>query len=227
MSKTKDYRYVQSKRGEREKQFNIHIREMIEMMKHEEVKTNLYVKAVKLSAHAFERMGTHFEISNLATATKITKEMLKNAVRIGSVLSYDGRINVLYAYHQTAFFLSPDLKTVVTVNKFAEVTYKPFLKVINQGVDRETILEMHFDLLREIEEREEKQMRLILSIEESVREATDQCATLLSLVKNGGRKKSIKELISEMNHQLKLEGRKLFELKIEKRHLCKSLVALY
>lgn len=226
MSKGKEYRYAKSK-GEYEKQVNIHIREMIEMMKNEEVKKNLYVKAVKLSSHAFERMEEHFEAPTLPTATKVAKDMLKHAVRIGTVLSYDGRINVLYAYRQTAFFLSPDLKTVVTVNRFQKVSYKPLLCKVREGLDREEILELHFNYLREIEKQEEEQMRLILSIEEKVREATASCATMLSLVKGGGRKKGIKQIITEMNAHLKAEGRKLFELKVEKRHLCKSIVALY
>ncbi|MCY9757678.1 hypothetical protein M5X00_25970 [Paenibacillus alvei] len=226
MSKDKAYRYTKSK-GEREKQVNIHIREMIEMIKYEEVKKNLYVKAIKLSTHAFGRMKQHFDIVDIAVATRTAKEMLRHAVRIGSVLSYDGRINVLYAYRQTAFFLSPDLKTVVTVNKFEEISYKPLLKKVHNGLEREKLLELHFDYLREIEKKEEEQARLILSIEQKVREATDQCTTMLRLVKCGGRKKDIKQLISEQNHHLKMEGRKLFDLKVEKRHLCKSLVALY
>lgn len=226
MSKDKAYRYAKSK-GEYEKQVNIHIREMIEMIKHEEVKKNLYVKGIKLSTHAFERMQQHFECADIAVATRTAKEMLKHAVRIGTVLAYDGRINVLYAYRQTAFFLSPDLKTVVTVNKFQEVSYKPLLKKVREGLDREAIIELHFDYLREIERKEEELMRLILSIEQKVREATEQCAMMLRVVRGGGRKKNIKQIISEQNHHLKMEGRKLFELKIEKRHLCKSLVALY
>ncbi|TVX85985.1 hypothetical protein [Paenibacillus agilis] len=226
MSKEKEYRYTKSK-GEFEKEFNMHIREMIEMMKNEEVKNNLYVKAVKLSTHAFKRMKQHFNSVDMVVATRTAKEMLKHAVRIGTVLSYDGRINVLYAYRQTAFFLSPDLKTVVTVNRFPEVTYKPLLKNVREGVEREAMLELHFDHLREMERKEEEQIRLILSIEEKVREATEQCAIMLRIVRGGGRKKNIKKLISEQNNHLKIEGRKLFELKIKKRHLCKSLVALY
>lgn len=226
MNKKRERRYTKPI-GEYEKQFNIHIREMIEMMKNEQVKTNLYVKAIKLSAHALARMEQHFEVSNLATATKMVKDMLRHAVRIGTVLSYDGRINVLYAYRQTAFFLSPDLKTVVTVNKFQKVSYKPLMKFAKEGIDRDVLLEMHSNLLREIEQKEEEQMRLILSIEQKVREANDQCTTMLKLIKGGGRKRNIKQLISEQNHQLKMEGRKLFELKIKKRHLCKSIVSLY
>ncbi|EJW13939.1 hypothetical protein M5X02_20285 [Paenibacillus alvei] len=226
MSKDKIYRYAKSK-GEYEKQVNIHIREMIEMIKYEEVKKNLYVKGIKLSTHAFKRMKQHFDLVDVAVATRKAKEMLRHAVRLGTVLSYDGRINVLYAYRQTAFFLSPDLKTVVTVNRFHEISYKPVLKKVHDGLDREELLELHISHLREIERKEEEQMRLILSIEQKVREATEQCATMLRLVRGGGRKKEIKHLISEQNHHLKMEGRKLFELKVEKRHLCKSLVSLY
>jgi hypothetical protein len=226
MSKVMDYRYAKSK-GEYEKQFNIHVREMIEMIKNEQVKDNLYVKAVKLSSHAFERMEQHFGVDNLATASKVAKDMLKHAVRIGTVLAFDGRINVLYAYRQTAFYLSPDLKTLVTVNMYPEVTYRQLLNKVSDCIDREALIELHFNYLRDIEQKEQAQMQLILSIDKKVREATEQCVTMLGLVKGGGRKQAIKQLISDQNNQLKIEGRKLFELKIEKRHLCKSLVALY
>lgn len=223
---SKGVRYAESK-GEYEKQINIHIREMIEMIKNEEVKANLYVKGVKLSSHALERMEQHFGVSNLATATKMAKDMLTHAVRIGTVLAYDGRINVLYAYRQTAFFLSPDLKTLVTVNKYEHVSYKPILKKVQSDIDTDEMIALHYQYLREIEEKERVQMNLILSIEQKVRDATDQCASMLRLVRGGGHKKEIKKLISDQNHQLKLAGRKLFELKVEKRHVSKSLVALY
>jgi hypothetical protein len=226
MIKTTEYRYTKSK-GEDEKSCNIHIREMIEMIKNEEVRENLYVKAVKLSTHAFLRMQEHFNAGSLATASKMAKDMLKHAVRIGTVLAYDGRINVLYAYRQTAFFLSPDLKTLVTVNKYNDVTYRPLLQHIYEGIDRETLIDLHFGYLREIELEEQAQMQRILTIEEKVRTATAQCASLLELVRGRGRKYNIKQLISDQNFQLKQEGRKLFELKTEKRHVCKSLVSLY
>jgi hypothetical protein len=191
------------------------------------MKESLYVKAVKLSSHAYERMQEHFGADSFTTATGIAKTMLKNAIRIGTVLAYDGRINVLYAYRQTAFFLSPDLKTLVTVNKFDAVTYKPLLSKIEGGHNREALIELHFNYLREFEQKEKEQMQMILSIEQKVRETTEQCVSMLGLIRGGHRKKNIKQLISDQNRQLKTEGRKLFELKIEKRHLCKSLVALY
>lgn len=221
----KEHRYAK-KTGRHEKKCNIHIREMVEMIKNEEIKSNLYVKGVKLSAHAFKRVKRHFNVRSLATATKMIRDMLKDAVCLGSVLSHKGRINVLYAYKQTAFFLSPDLKTLVTVNKFQEVTYRPFLKEVKRGVEPNTIYTMHLNLLREIETKEEEMIRFLLSIEEKCRDATDQCRTLLKVVRNGERKRDIKDLISDQNHQLKIESRKLFQLKVEKRRLCKSLVSL-
>lgn len=226
MSKVAEYRYAKSK-GENEKQVNIHIREMVEMIKNEEVKENLYAKNIKVSHHAYVRLKEHYDADNLAKATKVARDMLSHASRIGTVLSYDGRINVLYAYRQTAFFLSPDLKTLVTVNKYPVVTYRQLLHKVREGVDREYLLELHFNLLREFEAREQEQSKKILMIEQRVRETTAQCVSMLGLVRGGGRKSGIKRIISEYNHQLKFEGKKLFELKIEKRHLCKSLVALY
>lgn len=225
MCKTAEYRYVTPK-GENEKKQNIHIREMIEMLKNEKVRTKLNVNSVRLSRHAMLRMNEHFETTDIKSATVKAKEMLKNAVRIGTVLAYDGRINVLYAYRQTAFFLSPDLKTLVTVNRYPVVTYRQLLNKVKQGADRDKLIEMHSQLLQDMESKEREYMKKILAIEERVRETSEQVAGFISLMR-GKHKHGMKSIISELNLELKTEGRKLFELKIEKRHVCKSLVALY
>lgn len=227
MSEVAEYRYVK-RRFKDESQYNLHVKEMIEMIKNEQVKENLYVKGIKLSNHAFERMNQHFGVENLATATRIVKEMLSKATRIGSVLAYDGRINVLYAYQQTAFFLSPDLKTVVTVNKYDEVSYKPILNKVQGNIDKKLLIDLHLKHLEEVEAQEQEQIKKMLAIEAKVREANESYVTLLHIVRGGkGRKKNIKSLISEQNLQLKQEGWKLFNIKVKKRHIAKSLVALY
>lgn len=220
-----EYRYTKSK-GDREKLHNIHIREMIEMIKNEKVEDVLQVKHIRISNHAYQRVKSHFGIDNINDAAKKVRLMLRKAVRIGTVLSYDGRINVLFAYQQTAFYLSPDLKILVTVNKYPKVTYKQLLHKVRQGADRDHLIKLHYDLLKEIEEQEQKHIKKILVIEQRVRETTEQLVGFLHFMRSP-QKHSLKAIISEMNLELKLEGRKLFDLKVEKRHICKSLVALY
>jgi hypothetical protein len=224
---TTEYRYVQRKHKS-ESQLNLHVKEMIEMIKNEEVKDNLYVKGIKLSSHALERMEEHFGISNVATATKMIKDMLSKAKRIGSVLAYDGRINVLYAYDKTAIFLSPNLKTVVTINRYADVTYKPIMKDVDKdSIDKQSLIELHFKHLSEIERQEEQQIKRMLEIDSLVNEANQQYQLILDVGSRGkGRRKQVKGLISDQNLMLKQEGRKLFNIKVEKRHICKSLVSL-
>lgn len=223
---TTEYRYVQRKH-KTESQLNIHVKEMIQMIKNEEVKANLYVKGIKLSSHALERMEQHFSVSNTATATKMVKEMLNKAKRIGAVLAFDGRINVLYAYEQTAIYLSPNLKTVVTVNKYSDVTYKPIARLLmEKTVDKQELIDLHLKYLTDIEVQEEAQIKRMLDIESKVDEATKQYQLILDVGKGRGRKKQVKELISDQNHMLKQEGWKLFNIKVEKRHICKSLVSL-
>jgi hypothetical protein len=231
MIKTAEYRYVQ-RRFKSESQFNLHVKEMIEMIKHEEIKDNLYINGIKLSKHAFERVQQHFGINNVATATRFIKDLLSKATRIGSILSYDGRINVLYAVDQTAIFLSPNLKTVVTVNKYKNVTYKKIIEKFNlnakESIDKDKLIELHWKYLNEIEQKEKEQIDKMLEIEKKVREATELYRTILYVGRGGkGRKKKIKQMISDFNYMLKKEGWKLFNIKIEKRHVCKSLVSLY
>jgi hypothetical protein len=221
-----DYRYVQRKH-KKESQFNIHVKEMIEMLKNEEVKENLYVKGIKLSSHALERMEQHFSVKNSATATKMMKDMLSKAKRIGAVLAYDGRINVLYAYDGTAIYLSPNLKTVVTINRYSDVTYKPIEEAtMGKILAKEELIDLHMQYLSNIEQEEKEQIKKMLELDSQVNEATKQYQLILNVGKGASRKKKVREMISEQNFILKQEGRKLFNLKVEKRHICKSLVAL-
>lgn len=221
-----DYRYVQTKK-KKESQFNVHVKEMIEMIKNEEIKQNLYVKGVKLSKHALERIDEHFDVSNLATATRMIKDMLKKAKRIGAVLAFDGRINILYAYDKTAIYLSPNLKTVVTINRYKDCIYEPIKEILEKnGLDKESIVQLHYKYLKEIEREEKQQVKKMLDIEEKVREANSYYETILTVGRGGrGRKMKVKEMISQHNHELKREGWKLFKIKVEKRHICKSLVS--
>lgn len=223
-----NYRYV-TKTSRNESQFNIYVKEMIQMIKNEEIKTNLYVKGIKLSKHALERVEQHFDISSSATATKFIKDTLSKATRIGAVLSYDGRINVLYAHDKTAVYLSPDLKTVVTVNKYETVSYEPLASVIKKrSLNKEEAIKLHLEYLEELEQREKEYVKTVLNVELRVKEATDIYQSILDTGKRkSSRKRDIKEMISEHNLMLKKEGKKLFALKVEKRHICKSLVSLY
>lgn len=220
------YRYA-TKSAEDEKDSNVYLKEMIEMMKNEKVKTNLYVKAVKLSEHAFRRVRRHLGIFNLATANKTVKEMLQKAVRIGTILSKEGRINVMYVYNQIAFFLSPDLKTVVTVNKFTQTTWRFGKEFKGEDVSKEELIERHWAVLREMEAEEDQMIQFILAIEAKVSDAKSQFSSHLGYLKKNKHRYEITKTISEQNMQLKNEARKLFRLKSEKRRLCKSLASLY
>jgi len=225
------YRYVTGK-GEREKDLNKHIREMIQVLKHEKIKKNIYIKNITLSSHAFERYNEIFEREkDIVVATRNVKELLKRAVRIGTVLSYDGRVNVLYACEKHGIYLSPDLKTIVTINKYESIIYTPITNEINEkrkkGIEfsKEELLEMHFAEIKRLEKLEEELINKVLSLEKRVTESVDIYTNLLKK-RCKLNKKDIRKHISEQNYNLKVEGRKLFNIKTQKRHVCKSVVAL-
>lgn len=221
-----EYRYVTQKRP-REKDSNLHIKEMIEMIKNEEVKSNLYVKNIKLSDHAFSRVKRIYGTMSLATATKEMKKMLSKAVRIGSVLSNDGRINVMYAYEGKAILLSPDLKTVVTINKYENIRKNHIIdSYIKEEINKDEAIKLHFDYIEELEAREKELTEKIINIESNVRENVGLYGAILDYGKGFSRKKKVKSLISEQNYILKTEGRKLFELKEKKRVFCKALASI-
>lgn len=226
MGKVKEYRYVERK-YDNQTDFNIAVKEMIHMIKHEEVKRTLHVSGIKLSTHALERVEEHLGISNLATATRKIKEMLTKATRIGDILSTDGRINVLFAYDKTAIYLSPDLKTVVTVNVYPEITYYQILEEMNGATEKELALKLHYQYIESLEKEEREQIEKMLQLDKQANEAIMLYKPLLRKRIGYKRKEEIKKMISDFNYSLKREAKKLFNIKVEKRKVCKSLVALY
>lgn len=232
IEKEKKHRYVE-RTVENETDFNLHIKEMISVLKNEKIKENIYVKNIKLSNHAFERFQERINKGfDLMRATRYVKNDLKNAVRVGVILSFEGRINVLYAYNNIGYYLSPDLKTVVTIVLYENVNEEIVCylaekhNVNSSDLTVEEIQNLHKKEVLELEGLEKEQCEILMKLEEEVTRTKSLCRDLILQANSRRKEKGYKSLISSNNYKLKIEGRKLFKISIKKRVVLRSMVAL-
>lgn len=233
MSKKK-YRYTERK-VETETDYNLHVKEMISVLKHEKMKQNIYIKHVKLSNHAYQRFQERIDKSfDLQRATRYVKNDLKDSRRIGTILSFDGRISILYVKDKVGYHMSPDLKTVVTIGIYDELNESLVEDLLaNKGLDlslsdlsREDLIKLHLEELELLEEQENIQCEYLLKIEKDVANMKALCVDLIAHSDKHWKKKKFKETISGQSYILKGEGRKLFKLSSRKRIVLRSLTAL-
>jgi hypothetical protein len=221
----KGERYTQQREGE-ESRLSKNIREMIEMMKTERVSTNpINYNNLRMTNHSVQRVMEYFKCNENECLDKV-KDILSKSERIGEQLAFDGRINVMFSYKQYAIYLSPNLKHIITVHKFQRVSYNPIREMLPtlqekfQGEQlRRHLVKLHRDAWEDIEKRESKQVRKVMEID---RELNNQ----LKKINKGYAPKFITSRIEEERSRLYVEGKKLFEMKLEKRHVGKSLTSV-
>jgi hypothetical protein len=229
---TKGKRYIKGYKNEDD--YSRNIREMICMIKNERINNGrLNLDKLKVSTHALDRAVEHLECAKHQVLPRV-KSILKRATRIGEQLAYDGRINVLFVHKQYAIYLSPNLEYVVTVRKYCQVTYKPIrqripeLKEKYQGKEfRREMFRLHEQAWAEISEREEKQLKIVMELDRSVVEQMQR----LHKLRTAGYSprhymKYTSERLKEERERLVAEGEKLFRIKMEKRHIGKSITAV-
>jgi hypothetical protein len=227
----KGKRYTRGFRGE--EQLSKNIREMIAMIKNEEV-SNGRIKygKLQLSRHALLRAKQFLNCSEKHAIVRV-KCILRQSRRVGEQLAYDGRINVLFVYKQFAIYLSPNLEHVVTIHKFKEVSYSPIKNILPQlesdlkGVKlKRELVRLHKEAWSNIEKIEFEQQKKVLQLEADVNETI----TKLKSLKGGYSPKHYKKYLSgrfvEERERLVVEGEKLFKIKLEKRHIGKSITSV-
>lgn len=232
MKKQREYRYVQ-KRVETETSYNIHVKEMISVLKNDKIKENIYVKKVKLSNHAFLRFYERINKDmNLSQATRYVRSELSKAVRVGTIVSYDGRVNVLYIRDSVGYHMSPDLKTVVTIGLYNELNVelvkelKREYGISKSYLDECELLDIHKRKLKCLELDEKTQCESLLKLEEETSKTKDICRGLILQAGTERKRRGYKKLISEHSYALKIEGRKLFRTSIKKRLVLRSMASL-
>lgn len=232
MQITKGRRYA--KRYKHEDSYDRNVKEMIEMIKREKVSHGrIKYRQLRMSKHAIQRATEYFDCSAYGAINEVIS-LLKRSKRVGEQLAYDGRINVMFVCDQFAIYLSPNLMNVITIHKFNRVTYKPIESMIPElrkqfkdGGFKSELVKLHKKAWEEVEIREMEQQRLVLEIDSEVNK---QIANLKNLKRDGFSprhyKKYISERIKEESARLIAEGEKLFCIKLEKRHIGKSITAV-
>lgn len=227
----KGKRYVKKYQGE--SKYSRNVREMIEMLQHEEVKTGkINYKILKMSRHATERVVDYFDCSE-ERAIKEVRFLLKHSKRVGEQLAYDGRINVMFVCNQYAIYLSPNLEHVITIHKFQQVSYNPIreilpeLKAKFQGKElRQELVRLHKEAWATLEQREAEQLKVVLEIDREVKEQLNKLQSLRQGYSPRHYKRYVKDRIAEERERLFSEGEKLFSIKLEKRHIGKSITSV-
>lgn len=222
-----------AKRYINEEDISRNVREMILMAKHERVKKGrIDFDKLKMSSHALERAIECFGCSESEAFGKIIP-LLKRAKRIGEQLAFDGRINVLYANRQYAIYLSPNLETVITVHKFQNVSYNkiqerlPELMEMYEGEElRKELVRLHKEALHILSVKEYRILKNVLEIEKEVGKQKRKLHSLSQGYCPRHYRKHIRQRLDEETNRLVQEGRKLFNVKLEKRHVGKSFTAV-
>jgi hypothetical protein len=160
--------------------------------------------------------------------------MLRQSKRVGSQLAYDGRINVLFVYKQYAMYLSPNLEHVITIRKFDKVSYRPIKKILPKLSEnlrgtklKKELVKLHKEAWSNIERVESELEKVVLQLEEEVSGTMKKLESLKIGYNPKHYKKYIHNRFVEERERLVAEGEKLFNIKLEKRHIGKSITSLY
>lgn len=224
-------RYTRGFRGE--EQLSKNIREMIAMIKNEKVHNGrIKYGKLKLSFHASLRAKQFLECSEKNVLARV-KCMLRQSRRVGEQLAYDGRINVLFVYKQYAIYLSPNLENVITIRKFDRVSYKPIKKMLPKlskelkGIAlKKELVKLHKEAWINIDEIESELQERVLELEAEVNETVEKLKSLRGGYSPRHYKKYLNSRFVEERERLVTEGEKLFKIKLEKRHIGKSITSV-
>lgn len=224
-------RYVKKYRGEQSLSRNV--REMIAMIKNEEVmKGRPKYMELELSKHAKDRVIGYFGCKE-SYAIKKVRGLLRRSKRVGEQLAYDGRINVMFVCNQYAIYLSPNLKHVVTIHQFTKVSYNPIREILpelSQQLDgmelNKELVRLHKEAWNDLEKREADQLKLVLEIDDEVNAQLKKLEDLKKGFTPKHYRKYVNQRIAEEREKLFTEGAKLFNIKLEKRHVGKSITSV-
>jgi hypothetical protein len=99
----------------------------------------LKVGEVGLSDHGYERAVERLELKykDRNSVLGFLRKVLKEAICLGEVLDEDENWSVLYAKNRIAIYLSLDLKTIITVNRFENVTFEPIKEKLKGLCEKE------------------------------------------------------------------------------------------
>jgi hypothetical protein len=186
-----------------------------------ESKTNnspkLDVSKVKMNEHAYERAAERFNLTNKNEALAYFRGVLKKATCIGETICSKGNPAILYAHHHVAIYLSLDLTTIYTVNKFDTVSFEPLKNKIYQlhrkefnKLDRTIkckISRLKMYKLESAIELAQLEYRRIKTRSQNVRDCSNK-------------------RIEEIREQIKKMELEIINLQSDKRALSKSMVAV-
>lgn len=177
----------------------------------------LNTKKIKMSPHAYARAAERFNKRNKEEALGHFRGILRQAQKIGETTCEKGNRTILYAYQRHAVYLSLDLTTIITVNRFENTTYEPI---------KDKMVSIHrkeFNKLERQERSTEKKLKL-LQLESAIEIAQLNYRSIKTRSQNV--KKECSYRIEELEAQLKNMEEELHKIKSSKRQVARSMVSV-
>lgn len=176
------------------------------------------VNKLRLTNHAYQRIKERFNLNcDKEGALNYCKGRLKNAERIGIIVSKEGEETVLYAIGREAYYLSLDETTIKTVTKNVKITYEPI---------KEKIKEMHMKELRKLERKEKSKHKYLelLMLEANIE--LSQLKYRLHKTRSQAVKMACQARINALEITLQELQDEINNIKKEKTRIARSMVAV-
>lgn len=178
---------------------------------------DLDVKKITMTEHAYQRAKERFNMPDRSHALNHFRVTLKLAKKVGQTIVDDGTETILYAHGRTAVYLSLDLKTIITVNKFEYVSYQPI---------KDKVEALHRKEFKKLERIEKSKIRKLNDIKlkyaiEIAQLNYRQKRTRSNQVREycESRKKEINIMFAEFEKEIS-------EIQSNKRQIARSMVAV-
>lgn len=175
------------------------------------------ISKVEITDHAYKRASERFNFKEEKVAKAQIKGLLKKSKLIGMQLSENGTPSVLFAYKRHGFYLSRDLKTVLTVNRFESVTYEPL---------KNKIAELHAKEIRKLERKESCKSKRLKLIELECQVELAELKLRYHKSRSESVKLSCQCRIKAINERLQELKEEINELQSAKRQVTRSMASV-
>lgn len=177
----------------------------------------LNTKQINMSDHAYKRAAERLNLKDKNVALGHIRSALRRGKRIGHVTSEDGKLSVLYAHGRTGIYLTPDLKTVVTVTKHEVVTYEPL---------KHKLVSLHEKELRKLTRTEQARLRYLTDLKHDCDVEIAELKRRIHKTRSRNVKLQCEIRIKAIKQSIEEYENEIVELRSQRRQVARSMVAL-
>jgi hypothetical protein len=175
------------------------------------------VDSIKISDHSFKRSKERLGFQSDKQIAGELKGMLKKSKLIGRQVSEEGNEAILFAHGRTGLFLSPCLKTVVTVTRHETVTYEPL---------KNKLVELHAKEYRKLERKENARLKQLVTAKLEAEMEISQCKYRSHRTKSIAIKNVCQARINAVTLHIQELENEITNIQSEKRQVGRSMISV-